>query len=85
MDESTGLHQATRILGAQLTLMGGDINKLIAITAQENTARALERQDKAAESERERADLETVEDKQNAIDNELKLELKNFLDAAKAQ
>lgn len=85
MDESTGMHQATRILGAQLTLMGGDINKLIAITAQENTARALERQDKAAEDERERADAESVEAKQDAIDNELKLELKNFLDAAKTQ
>lgn len=51
MEESTGSHQATRVLGAQLTLLGGDINKLITITAQTNTNAALDRQDQVAKED----------------------------------
>ncbi len=85
MNDSAGVHQATQILGAQLTLMGGDINKLIALTAQTNTAKALDQQDKAAERQRALSDEAEVEAKQDAIESERQKELKQFLDAAKNQ
>lgn len=36
MEATQGEHQATRVLGAQLTVLGGDVNRLITITAEAN-------------------------------------------------
>ena len=48
MQDTQGTHQATQLLGAQLSMLGGDLNKLISLTALENANRAAERQDEAA-------------------------------------
>lgn len=51
LEQSTGTHQATRILGAQLTMIGGDLNKLISITAQSNFITGVQMADKNDEKE----------------------------------
>lgn len=75
MDATTGTHQATRMLGSQLTLLGGDLNKLIAITAQANTIKGLEIQERAAERESSRASAEQVRKLQAALDKKRRAEL----------
>lgn len=39
LNATTGTHAATQLLGAQMSMLGGDLNKLIAITAMENATR----------------------------------------------
>lgn len=51
LELTTGTHQANRIMGAQLAQIGGDLNKLIALTAQANATRAEEQYEKSAERE----------------------------------
>jgi P-type conjugative transfer protein TrbJ len=52
MESTVGVHGATQILGAQLAMVGQDINKLIAITAQANASKAAQEQERAAIEER---------------------------------
>lgn len=75
MDATTGTHQATRMLGSQLTLLGGDLNKLIAITAQANAVKGLEMQERAAERESSRASAEEIRKLQAALDKKRRAEL----------
>lgn len=53
LNATTGTHAATQLLGAQMSMLGGDLNKLIAITALENQNRAVEKQDEKAVRERQ--------------------------------
>jgi len=52
MEDTSGVHQAVRQLAPLLQTLGGDVNKLIAVTAQENYSRDLERQERAADKQR---------------------------------
>lgn len=78
MESSEGTHQATRVLGAQLTLLGGDVNKLVAITAQANALRGLERQQQAAERESARASKDAAEAAQRRVDERVRRDIDNF-------
>lgn len=53
MQSSSGTHQATQLLGAQLTMLGGDLNRLITATTLANEARAAEAQEGAAVRQRQ--------------------------------
>lgn len=75
MEESQGTHQATRLLGAQLTLLGGDLNKLISITAQKNSITGLEMQERAADRESARANAEQVRKLQAELDKRRRAQL----------
>lgn len=79
MEASTGTHQATRVLGSQLTLLGGDLNKLITLTAAANTAKALEVQDKAIDREQSRQAIEEMRKKQSELDKKRRAELEQRL------
>lgn len=67
MEGTQGVHQAVRQLAPMLTMLGGDVNKLITITAQANAARAEEQFEKRA---REAADLEYTKKFQQQLDAE---------------
>lgn len=77
MNSTTGTHSATQILGAQLAMLGGDINKLVAITALQNEVRAAEAQEGAAVRQRQ---LDTAE-KIRAAQAELNERRRKELDA----
>lgn len=79
MDKTTGTHQATRMLGSQLTLLGGDLNKLIAITAQANAVKAMEIQERAAEREAGRTSADQIRALQAAMDKKRRAELEAIL------
>lgn len=53
IESTVGVRGATQVLGAQLAMVGQDINKLIAITAQAHIAEAAKEQEKAAVEERD--------------------------------
>lgn len=53
MQGTQGTHQATQLLGAQLAMLGGDLNRLISITTLENANRAAEKQEEKAVRERQ--------------------------------
>ncbi|MDP2196339.1 MAG: hypothetical protein Q8J72_10200 [Rhodocyclaceae bacterium] len=75
MQSSTGTHQATQLLGAQLSMLGGDLNRLISITALENANRAAERQEEKAVRERGLHEAERVWKAQQEINARRKAEL----------
>lgn len=60
MESTTGTHQATRLLGSQLTLLGGDINKLITITAETNRNQGIAMQDQMIEKHEKAVQKEAV-------------------------
>ena len=60
MDTTTGTHQATRMLGSQLTLLGGDINRLITITAETNRNQGIAMQDQMIEKHEKAVQKEAV-------------------------
>lgn len=80
MEATEGTHQATRMLGSQLTLLGGDLNKLIAITAQSNAVNGLEMQERAAERESARAGAEQIRKLQAAMDKKRRAELEAVIE-----
>ncbi len=79
MEATTGTHQATRMLGAQLTLLGGDVNRLITITAEANKAQALDAQEKIIDRERSRSEVDRIRGLQNALDKQRRAELETIL------
>lgn len=83
MESTEGTHQATRLLGAQLTLLGGDLNRLIAITSQSNAVHGLELQERAAERESARAGAEQIRKLQAAMDKKRRAELEALIQGGK--
>lgn len=73
LEVSTGTHQATRLLGAQLAQLGGDVNKLISLTAQANASKAEEQFEKAAEREAAAAAAEKMRQQQSEATRESRL------------
>jgi conjugal transfer/entry exclusion protein len=82
MDKTTGTHQATRVLGAQLTLLGGDLNKLITVTSQANIANANQRDLDAAERERQRAAEQALEQQQDTLNKRRTAEIQQLMQGA---
>lgn len=69
MEQSTGTHQATRIMGAQLTQLGGDLNQLLTLTATTNLKNADAEVERNEELERARRNREAMRlDRQRAAD-----------------
>lgn len=60
LNATTGTHAATQLLGAQLTMLGGDLNKLIAITAMENATRNDAELNRLAKEDLERKNREAL-------------------------
>lgn len=75
MQGTQGTHQATQLLGAQLAMLGGDLNRLISIAALENANRAAERQEEKAVRERGLNEAERSRQAQRELNAMRKAEL----------
>lgn len=78
LDASTGTHQATRMLGPMLTTIGGDINKLITITAISNENAAEQKHVEAAKEEAKLADYAKWKAEQDKINAAQKAEFERM-------
>lgn len=66
MQQTTGVHGSTQVMGATLALLGQDLNKLIAITAQANSISGQQQQDEAIDRHRKKQTLNSLEQSEQA-------------------
>lgn len=79
MEDTPGVHQAVRQLAPLLQTLGGDINKLIAVTSQEAYTRDLERQQQAGEKQRALDERAAHNARQRALNEKNRAEFDRML------
>lgn len=79
MEDTPGVHQAVRQLAPLLQTLGGDVNKLIAVTSQEAYTRDLDRQQQAGEKQRTLDERAAHNARQRALNEKNRAEFDRML------